>query len=187
LIADIGADAGPGAALFELTPLRAVTSTVVGGVVVEDDVTTQRVEVQADIDDRDLLEVGTPASIELPDNTQVAGEVITVGAVPVIVPAQGNQPAQSYVAVVIALAEPVDAIWTGADVDVEVTAELVENVLTVPVTALLALVEGGYAVEVVQPDGTTTLVGVETGMFSDGYVEITGDGLIEGLSVVIPG
>ena len=67
------------------------------------------------------------------------------------------------------------------------TAELVEDALTVPVTALLALVEGGYAIEVVQPDGTTTLVAVETGMFSDGFVEITGDGLFDGLSVVVPG
>lgn len=103
-----------------------------------------------------------------------------------IVPAQGNQPAESYVEVTIALAEPVDAIWTGADVDVEATSKLAEDVLTVPVTALLALVEGGYAVEVVQADGTTTLVGVTTGMFSDGYVEIAGDGLSDGLRVVVP-
>ena len=144
------------------------------------------VEVQADIDDRDLLGIGTPVNIELPDGTDVAGEVFAVGAVPVIVPAQGNQPAQSYVEVTIALADPVDAVWTGADVDVEVVAELAEDVLTVPVSALLALVEGGYAVEVIQPDGTTTLVAVETGMFSDGYVEITGEGLTDGLSVVVP-
>ena len=103
-----------------------------------------------------------------------------------IVPAQSNQPSQSYVEVTIALADPVDAVWTGADVDVEVVAELAEDVLTVPVSALLALVEGGYAVEVIQPDGTTTLVAVETGMFSDGYVEITGEELTEGLSVVVP-
>ena len=30
------------------------------------------------------------------------------------------------------------------------------------------------------------LVGVETGMFADGFVEITGDGISEGLDVVIP-
>ena len=186
LIAEVGNDAAPNAALFELTPLRSVTSTVAGSDVVEVEATTQRVEVQADIDDRDLLDAGTPVSIELPDGTDVVGEVIAVGAVPVIVPAQGNQPAESYVEVTIALAEPVDAIWTGADVDVEATSKLAEDVLTVPVTALLALVEGGYAVEVVQADGTTTLVGVTTGMFSDGYVEIAGDGLSDGLRVVVP-
>ncbi len=186
VVTDVGSDASPGIALFELTPLRAVETRVVSGGVVEEEVTTQRVEVQAEIDDRDLLDVGTPVDIELPDGTEVAGEVSKVGAVPVIVPAQGSQPAQSYVEVTIALADPVDPIWTGADVDVEVVAELAEDVLTVPVSALLALVEGGYAVEVVQPDGTTNLVGVETGMFSDGYVEITGDGLSDGLTVVVP-
>jgi hypothetical protein len=36
-------------------------------------------------------------------------------------------------------------------------------------------------------DGATTrLVGVETGMFADGYVEITGEGLAPGLEVVTP-
>ena len=69
--------------------------------------------------------------------------------------------------------------------DVEVTAELAEDVLSVPVSALLALVEGGYAIEVPDGDGTR-LIGVDTGMFADGLVEITGDGISEGLEVVVP-
>ena len=57
-----------------------------------------------------------------------------------------------------------------------------------PVNALLALLEGGYAVEVVAADGTTHLVGVETGMFQDGWVEIEvpSGGLAEGDKVVVP-
>ena len=50
-----------------------------------------------------------------------------------------------------------------------------ENVLTVPVAALLALAEGGYGVEVVDGDASR-LVAVETGLFADGRVEVTGDG-----------
>ena len=57
--------------------------------------------------------------------------------------------------------------------------------LAVPVEALLALAEGGYAVEVSDGDGTTHLVGVELGVFADGLVEITGD-VEAGDQVVVP-
>ena len=45
--------------------------------------------------------------------------------------------------------------------------------LAVPVRALLALAEGGYAVERVTATGTE-LVPVELGAFADGYVQVTG-------------
>jgi hypothetical protein len=71
-----------------------------------------------------------------------------------------------------------------APVDVQLTRDAATGVLAVPVRALLALAEGGYALEVV--DGATTrLVGVETGAFADGYVEVTGD-IADGDDVVVP-
>jgi len=48
------------------------------------------------------------------------------------------------------------------------------------VSALLALREGGYALQ--RPDGT--LVAVRTGMFAGGLVEVSGKGLAEGSKVV---
>lgn len=54
-----------------------------------------------------------------------------------------------------------------------------------PVTALLSLAGGGYALEIPAGDGTTTLVAVEPGMYADGYVEVTGDGIDEGTDVVV--
>jgi peptidoglycan hydrolase-like protein with peptidoglycan-binding domain len=60
------------------------------------------------------------------------------------------------------------------------------DVLTVPVTALLALAEGGYGLEVVTPDGPR-VVAVEVGLFADGRVEVTGAGLADGLVVGVPG
>ena len=58
-----------------------------------------------------------------------------------------------------------------------------EGVLAVPVEAVLALAEGGYAVEV--DDGTARrLVGVELGVFADGMVEVTGE-LSPGDQVVV--
>jgi predicted ribosome-associated RNA-binding protein Tma20 len=58
-------------------------------------------------------------------------------------------------------------------------------VLAIPVAALLALAEGGYAVELVD-NGSTHLVGVETGLFADGLVEVKGNGLSAGDLVVVP-
>ena len=61
-----------------------------------------------------------------------------------------------------------------------------EQVLTVPVAALLALAEGGYGLEVVAPDGPR-VVAVEVGLFADGRVEVTGADLADGLVVGVPG
>jgi membrane fusion protein, multidrug efflux system len=58
-------------------------------------------------------------------------------------------------------------------------------VLAVPVTALLALASGGYAVEVPEGEGTR-LVAVEVGLAADGWVGVSGDGLRTGTTVVVP-
>ena len=54
-----------------------------------------------------------------------------------------------------------------APVDVDVVSDSRTQVVAIPVTALVALREGGYAVEVLQADGSTRLVGVEPGFFAD--------------------
>jgi peptidoglycan hydrolase-like protein with peptidoglycan-binding domain len=61
-----------------------------------------------------------------------------------------------------------------------------DDVLTVPVAALLALAEGGYGLEAVGPDGPR-VVAVEVGLFADGRVEVSGAGLSDGLVVGVPG
>ena len=59
-----------------------------------------------------------------------------------------------------------------------------KGVLAVPVEAIVALAEGGFAVEVI--DGATThYVRVTLGAFADGMVEIDGD-VAEGQNVVVP-
>ena len=60
------------------------------------------------------------------------------------------------------------------------------DVLAVPVSALLALSEGGYAVEIDDGAGGTALVGVEAGMYADGWVEVTSAQLEAGMRVVTP-
>ena len=74
-----------------------------------------------------------------------------------------------------------------APVTVQVVTSAAQDVLTVPVDALLALAEGGFAVERVGtgPQGANELVTVETGAFADGWVEVIGD-VAEGDEVVVP-
>ena len=68
--------------------------------------------------------------------------------------------------------------------DVFVTSEVSENVLYVPVNALVALAEGGYAVEVLS-SGEQIYISVEIGVFTDGFVEIVGN-IEEGQEVIVP-
>jgi hypothetical protein len=55
------------------------------------------------------------------------------------------------------------------------------NVLSVPVTALLATAGGGYAVQ--QTTAPHRLIPVTTGLFAAGYVQISGAGIYPGLQV----
>ena len=142
--------------------------------------TTQRVVALLPLSERDLLDEGDVVNVELPDNTDVAGTVVLINPTPV------SDGGESLVEVTITLAEAAPAVWIGASVDVEIVETLVRDALVIPATALLALVEGGYAVEVLQADGTTHLVGVETGLFADGDVEVRAAGLEEGTPIVVP-
>jgi hypothetical protein len=69
-----------------------------------------------------------------------------------------------------------------ATISVSLVQEETEEVLVVPVTALMALAEGGYCVEL--PGGR--LVGVEVGLVADTRAEIRSAELAEGQEVVVP-
>jgi hypothetical protein len=104
-----------------------------------------------------------------------------------IVIAAGSGPdAPRVVEVLVTLDDPTVAGEVDeSPVDVDVLSDAATGVLAVPVNALLALAEGGYALEV-RADGSTRLVGVEIGSFADGLVEVSGD-VAEGDVVVVPG
>ncbi|MGL5851600.1 MAG: hypothetical protein ACRCZD_12550, partial [Phycicoccus sp.] len=68
------------------------------------------------------------------------------------------------------------------DATVTVERSRTEGALAVPVTALLALAGGGYAVEV-RNDGGSELVAVEIGTVAGGWVQV--DGVDEGASVAV--
>jgi hypothetical protein len=72
-----------------------------------------------------------------------------------------------------------------APVDVQVITDQQLGAMSVPVSSLLALAEGGYAVEVDRCNGQTALVAVDPGMYADGYVAVEADGLQPGDRVVM--
>ena len=87
---------------------------------------------------------------------------------------------------------PTDPAATGsldqAPVQVSIITASVTNALVVPVDALLALANGGYAVEVIGSKGVHHLVAVTLGLFddADGLVQVIGSGLAAGQRVVVP-
>jgi hypothetical protein len=68
-----------------------------------------------------------------------------------------------------------------AAVSVNFTQAVAKNVLSVPVTSLLATAGGGYAVQ--EATAPRKLIPVTTGLFAAGYVQISGSGIYAGLQV----
>ena len=81
---------------------------------------------------------------------------------------------------------PPGAALDQAPVNVNITSQQVDNVLAVPVTALLARSPGGYVVEVIGRGNTRRYVPVRVGIFDDnsGLVQVTG-ALAPGQRVVV--
>jgi hypothetical protein len=142
--------------------------------------TAQVVSLEADVGDRGRFETGSEVTIQLPGGDEVGGEVSRAAVVGV----QGEGGVtESITEVEVTLDELVDDSLIGAAVDVIVPIEERADVLLVPVNALLALSEGGFGLELVNDDGTTSIVGVTTGLFADGRVQVEGDQISEGMVV----
>ncbi|MEU2660747.1 peptidoglycan-binding protein [Streptomyces sp. NPDC007325] len=127
---------------------------------------------------------GTKVMVTLPDGARLPGRVSAVGRTATA----GDDPQDKTpkIDVTVSFDDP-DKV-KGVDqspVTVELTGEIRRDVLSVPVNALLALPEGGFGVQVVE-NGTTRDVRVELGMFAQGRVEISGDGLRAGTKVGVP-
>jgi peptidoglycan hydrolase-like protein with peptidoglycan-binding domain len=144
-------------------------------------------EIDLDAARQQGVDVGTPVTVDLPGGAHTSGKIATVGRVATIAaPADGGSgPSRPSVPVTISLDDPAAAgDFDRQPVQVEFVTESRTNVLTVPVTALLALAEGGYGVEVVSPHGPHAIVAVTTGLFASGRVELQA-GVSEGTVVVV--
>ena len=163
--APLGTAVGPGQAIIEATS------------------TTPQVKADIPVTLAQRVKVGDAVTISMPDLSVAEGTVQSVGTVATQVQGQ-----TATIPVQIALTDPeVAAGLDQAPVLVSITTATVEDALVVPVTALMALAGGKYAVEVHEPGGNR-LVEVELGLFDSagGVVEVTASGLESGQQVVVP-
>lgn len=158
---------------------------------------------------RQLVHVGDQVQIQLPEGQTTPGRVIQVGAEATAASGsqttstgspssssdggaqdatgpqtQGSGAPPASVPVMISLDRPRDA--RGLDqvpVEVSITDTVHRNVLAVPITALLALASGGYAVTV--DERGRTLVPVTPGIFNGNLVEVSSSRLQPGMRVEV--
>ena len=147
--------------------------------------TTRQVSIALDADEPSELAVGDKVTITLPDNQTTPGVISSVGTVA----AAGQNGGSPTISVLVNPTDPAaTGTWDQAPVNVTITTGSVSNVLVVPVDALLAQSNGGYAVEVAGADGVHHLVPVTLGLFddADGLVQVTGTSLGTGEQIVVP-
>jgi hypothetical protein len=180
-----------GAVAFKSGPVRvkSVTPTrgaaVQAGPVLAVSSTSHQVTIALDAAQQSEVKVGDPVTITLPSNETTPGRVSTVGKVAT----PGGSDSSPTVEVDVKLTdESAAGHLDQAPVQAAIVTGRAENAVAVPVTALLALAGGGYAVEVVDPAGTHRLVPVDLGLFddADGLVQVLGSGLKAGQRVVVP-
>ncbi|MBG0830332.1 HlyD family efflux transporter periplasmic adaptor subunit [Planomonospora sp. ID67723] len=168
--AEVGRRVAPGQEVFTVTGIRRL------------------VHVDLDATDQALARKGARVTVELPGGERVTGKITSVGRVAET--SGTGDPAQESevtVDVDITLGKDPKTRMDQAPVEVELESERREDVLAVPVEALVALREGGFGVEVVEDTGgATRIVAVKTGVFGSGLVEVTGAGLTEGTKVGVP-
>ena len=171
-----------GVELFSLTPIEKISSQIGSdGAINIASKSLQKIEIQVGVADQNLVVKGSEVEIELPDESTIVGLVDEVGSF-AVVPQDGDP----FLEISIAVEGSTEYFkWTGAVVTVNATKELAKGVLASPVNGLLALLSGGYALEIITKTGTT-LVPVETGIYADGWVEIHGSGLQPGTEIIVP-
>ncbi|WP_027006277.1 hypothetical protein [Conexibacter woesei] len=161
--AQLGAPARPGAVVL------GTTSDTLG------------VAASLDASRQGAVAAGDRVRITLPDNRTARGRVTRLGAVV-------TRAGDATIPASIALDRPRAARGLDqAPVAVDVTTHGVDDVLSVPVTALAGRDGGGYAVEVVRPGGRRDQVAVKLGLFDTAAGRVQVDGALRaGDRVVVP-
>ncbi|MFG2347010.1 efflux RND transporter periplasmic adaptor subunit [Streptomyces phaeochromogenes] len=177
---------GPGDAIVlsgavRVGGLLAEPGDAAGGDLLSVTSTVRQVTVPLEADATGSVRRGNKVTVTLPDNSTVRGHVTALNSD--AQSADQNAGGEPQLTVTVGLDDPDDESVRDADsgsVRVGFTSAAKKDVLVVPVGALLALSEGGYALQ--RPGGR--LLPVETGLFAKGRVEVSGPEISEGLRVV---
>jgi hypothetical protein len=181
-----------GEAVFEPSAVRVTSvSATLGGAsqpgqpVLTATSTARQVSISLDAGQQSEVAVGDKVTITLPNSEITPGVISSVGTVATA----GQNGGSSTITVQVNPTDPTaTGDWDQAPVNVTIMTGSVSNALVVPVDALLAQSDGGYAVEVVSADGIHHLVPVTLGLFddADGLVQVTGTSLAAGDQIVVP-
>jgi peptidoglycan hydrolase-like protein with peptidoglycan-binding domain len=153
------------------------------GVVLQGSTTSRLVTIPLDVSEQTEVKLGDKVTITLPNGTNTPGVVTSIGTV------AATTNSGTTINVQVTLNDPAAAgRLTSAPVQVSIVTASASNVLSVPVDALLATVDGGYAVEEPTARGTRRIIPVTLGLFDNaaGTVQVTGPGLAAGQQVVVP-
>jgi hypothetical protein len=160
----------------------AATAADVSATVMTTTSTKRIVAVDLEASKQSLAREGDRAVVEFPTGDDVNGTIVKVGKVAQKKASASNDDPPSTVKVVIKLNKAGSTGLDQSPVSVKLTKERAKDALTVPVTALISQAGGNFAVEV-REGNTRRVVPVTTGLYTDSYVEIEGDGLREGMAV----
>lgn len=136
----------------------------------------------SDAQAREILP-GTAVTVVLPDGTKAPATITGIDP--------GGQPTKDEgkttpAKATVEFADPAIAAGLGLRaVKVSLAASEAKDALVVPVTALVATTDGGYAVDVLRKKGRIERLKVETGLIADTRVQITGGTLAAGDAVVV--
>jgi peptidoglycan hydrolase-like protein with peptidoglycan-binding domain len=184
---DVVYDSGP----VRVSAYVAAVGDSASGTIYDVTGTARSVHVDLDPANQAYAIQGAHVSVTLPDGNNVDGVIASIGTVATVTSSSGNgggggggggSSTTTIPVTIVVPKQPKDAL-DESPVTVNLVTSRARKVLTVPVNALLALAEGGYALEKVNADGTTTLVKITVGMFASGFVEVTGS-VSEGETVV---
>ena len=175
---------------FRVTSAAALGTTTAGLVVLHGTTTRRVISLALPATRRSLVTLGQPVTVLLPDGSTTKAHVGSIGRVAHTSDSGSSGIGSSStptIDVTVELDDPAVAPdLDQAPVSVRIVTSSRANVLAVPTNALVALAEGGYAVEVVGTDGSRRYAGVTLGLFDSGWVELSGGDVREGDRVVVP-
>jgi multidrug efflux pump subunit AcrA (membrane-fusion protein) len=146
--------------------------------------TRRVVSVELEADQQSVAHRGQKVGVVLPGGAEVPGAVRGLAAVQLRGGAggQGEEAEPGARATISLTGKHRIPALDGATVNVRFTQQIRKGVLSVPLTALIAIGGGRFAVEV-RGDGVRRRIVVTPGLAADGYVEVEGDGLEPGMPV----
>jgi multidrug efflux pump subunit AcrA (membrane-fusion protein) len=156
--------------------------------VLETSSTRRIVSAELDADQQSLVSRGSKVSVTLPGGRQAPGKVSRVEAVSASSdesdPTGGSSEPRFKATIGLIGRGRIPAL-DGAAVSVTLTDEVREDVLSVPLTSLVSIGGNRFAV-IAREGGRRRQIVVTPGLSAEGYVEVEGKGLREGMEVEAP-